>query len=159
MAKKERVRRKKGGKEKTAKVVLLYFYNTHFADFGAFVRKKKKTFVWTKRSIWRENRRSLNRLEFCSLNKHWPWGKCLRDYLSCGLRWKNSPYLFIYLFIYFVQCQHLNLQSRDLLVKSEVSKATITVGESCLTLLWRPARSEKDAFFINSSSLDRFLAN
>ena len=41
MAKKERVRRKKGGKEKTAKVVLLYFYNTHFADFGAFVRKKK----------------------------------------------------------------------------------------------------------------------
>lgn len=42
MAKKERVRRKKGGKEKTAKVVLLYFYNTHFTDFGAFVRKKNK---------------------------------------------------------------------------------------------------------------------
>ena len=42
MAKKERVRRKKGGKEKTAKVVLLYFYNTHFKDFGAFVRKKNK---------------------------------------------------------------------------------------------------------------------
>ena len=41
MAKKERVRRNKGGKEKTAKVVLLHFYNTHFTDFGAFVRKKK----------------------------------------------------------------------------------------------------------------------
>ena len=42
MAKKERVRRNKGGKEETAKVVLLHFYNTHFTDFGAFVRKKNK---------------------------------------------------------------------------------------------------------------------
>ena len=54
MAKKERVRRKKGGKEKTAKVVLLYFYNTHFADFGAFVRKKKNKHLFERRGLFEE---------------------------------------------------------------------------------------------------------